>query len=74
MSTHLANAKLPVIHLSARTDTGRLGLEAENHRLWTQRATKIGYITLKPEHLIYVIAQPMGSFARFKEDPPFKSP
>jgi hypothetical protein len=30
MSTHLANAKLPVIHLSARTDTGRLGLEAEN--------------------------------------------
>ena len=30
MSTHLANAKLPVIHLSARTDTGRPGLETEN--------------------------------------------
>jgi hypothetical protein len=40
MSTHLANAKLPVIHLSARTDTGTFGLEAENPRFWTQRATK----------------------------------
>jgi len=35
---------------------------------------KIGYIALKPEHLIYVIAQPMGLLARFKADPPFKSP
>ena len=70
----MANAKLPVIHLSARTDTGRLGLEAENPRFWTPGATKIGYIALKPEHLIDVIAQPMGLLARFKQDPPFKSP
>jgi len=35
---------------------------------------KIGYIALKPEHLIYAIAQPMGLLARFKADPPFKSP
>jgi hypothetical protein len=35
---------------------------------------KIGYIALKPEHLIDVIAQPMGLLARFKQDPPFKSP
>ncbi len=35
---------------------------------------KIGYIALKPEHLIYVIAQPMSLLARFKQDPPFKSP
>ncbi|MGZ8160862.1 MAG: hypothetical protein ACXWT4_18955 [Methylobacter sp.] len=33
---------------------------------------KIGYIALKPEHLIYVIAQPMGLLARFKADPPLK--
>ena len=35
---------------------------------------KIGNIDLKPEHLIYVIAHPMGLQARFKADPPFKSP
>ena len=35
---------------------------------------KIGYIALKPEHLIYAIAQPIGLLARFKADPPFKSP
>ena len=35
---------------------------------------KIGYIALKPERLSYVSAQPMGLLARFKADPPFKSP
>ena len=35
---------------------------------------KIGYIALKPERLSYVTAQPMGLLARFKADPPFKSP
>ena len=35
---------------------------------------KIGYIGLEPELLSYVIAQPMGLLARFKADPPFKSP
>jgi hypothetical protein len=35
---------------------------------------KISYIALKPEHLIYLIAQPMGFLARFQADPPFKSP
>jgi len=35
---------------------------------------KIGYIGLKPELLSYVIAQPRGLLARFKADPPFKSP
>ena len=35
---------------------------------------KISYIALKPEHLIYVIAHPMGLQARYKADPPFKSP
>ena len=35
---------------------------------------KISYIALNPEHLIYVIAHPMGLQARFKADPPFKSP
>ena len=35
---------------------------------------KIGYIALKPERLSYIIAQPMGLLARFKVDPPFKSP
>lgn len=35
---------------------------------------KIGYIALKPEHLIYLIAQPIGFLARFQADPPFKSP
>ena len=35
---------------------------------------KIGYIAHKPEHLIYAIDQPMGLLARFKQDPPFKSP
>jgi len=35
---------------------------------------KIGFINFKPEHLIDVIAQPMGLQARFKADPPFKSP
>ena len=39
-----------------------------------QGQRKIGYIALTPEHLIYVIAQPMGLLARFKQDPPFKSP
>jgi len=39
-----------------------------------QGQRKIGYIALKPEHLIDVIAQPMGLLARFKQDPPFKSP
>jgi hypothetical protein len=39
-----------------------------------QGQRKIGYIGLKPEHLIYVITQPMGLLARFKQDPPFKSP
>ena len=42
-----------------------------------QGQRKIGHIVLKPEHLIYVIAQPMGllaRFTRFKADPPFKSP
>lgn len=38
------------------------------------RQRKIGYIVLKPEHLIYVIAQTMDFLARFKVDPPFKSP
>jgi hypothetical protein len=38
------------------------------------RQQTIGYIALKPEHLIYVIAHPMGLQARFKADPPFKSP
>ena len=35
---------------------------------------KIGYIALKPERLSYIIAQPIGLLARFKADPPFKSP
>ena len=35
---------------------------------------KIDYIALKPERLSYVTAQPMGLLARFKADPPFKSP
>ena len=35
---------------------------------------KIGYIALKPERLSYVTAQPIGLLARFKKDPPFKSP
>jgi len=35
---------------------------------------KTGYIVLKPERLSYVTAQPMGLLARFKADPPFKSP
>ena len=35
---------------------------------------KIGCIGFKPEHLIYVIVQPMGLLVRFKPDPPFKSP
>jgi hypothetical protein len=35
---------------------------------------KIGYIALKLELLSYVTAQPMGLLARFKADPPFKSP
>jgi hypothetical protein len=35
---------------------------------------KIGYIALKPERLSYVTDQPMGLLARFKADPPFKSP
>jgi hypothetical protein len=35
---------------------------------------KIGYIALKPERLSYVTAQSMGLLARFKADPPFKSP
>jgi hypothetical protein len=39
-----------------------------------QGQRKIGYIALKPEHLIYVIAQQRGLLARFKADPPFKSP
>jgi len=34
----------------------------------------IGYIAIKPEYLIYVIAQPMGLIARIKIAPPFKSP
>jgi hypothetical protein len=38
------------------------------------RQRKIGYIALKPERLNYVTAQPMGLLARFKADPPFKSP
>ena len=39
-----------------------------------QGQRKIGYIALKPEHPIYVIAQPMSLLARFKQDSPFKSP
>ena len=74
MLRHLANAKLPVIHLSASTDMGRLGLEAENPSFWPLGQRKIGYIALKPERLSYVTAQPMGLLARFKADPPFKSP
>jgi hypothetical protein len=35
---------------------------------------KIGNIAIKPERLSYIIAQPMGLQARFKADPPFKSP
>jgi hypothetical protein len=35
---------------------------------------RIGHIGLKPEHLIYVIAQRIGLLARFKADPPIKSP
>jgi hypothetical protein len=35
---------------------------------------KISFIAFKPEHLIYLIAQPMGFLARFQADPPFKSP
>ena len=35
---------------------------------------KIGHIGLEPELLSYVIVQPMGLLARFKADPPFKSP
>jgi hypothetical protein len=34
----------------------------------------IGYIAIKPEHLIYVITQRIGLLAKFKVDPPFKSP
>jgi hypothetical protein len=41
-------------------------------RLLGQR--RIGHIGLKPEHLIYVIAQRIGLLARFKADPPIKSP
>ena len=76
MCTHLANTKLPVIHLSTRTDTGRVGLAWR----WKipdsgpKEQRKIGYIASKPEHLIYVIAQPMSLLARFKQDPTFKSP
>jgi hypothetical protein len=39
-----------------------------------QGQRKTGYIALKPEHPIYVIAQPMSLLARFKQDSPFKSP
>jgi hypothetical protein len=41
-------------------------------RLLGQR--RIGRIGLNPEHLIYVIAQRIGLLARFKTDPPIKSP
>jgi hypothetical protein len=51
-----------------------LAWEAENPDSGPQRQRKIGYIDLKPEHLIDAIAQPMGLQARFKADPPFKSP
>ena len=48
-----------------------LAWEAENPDSGPQRQRKIGYIDLKPENLIYAIAQPMGLQARFQADPPF---
>ena len=35
---------------------------------------KIGRIGLKPEHLIYIIAQQMGLLARLEAEPSFKIP
>ena len=35
---------------------------------------RIGHIGLKPAHLIHIIAQRIGLLARFKADPPIKSP
>jgi len=39
-----------------------------------QGQRKIGSIGVEPELLSYVIAQQRGLLARFKADPPFKSP
>jgi hypothetical protein len=64
---------LPLLH---RLEPIREGLaccrKIPDSRLLEQR--QIGHIGLKPERLIYVIAQPMGLLARFKTDPPIKPP
>ena len=38
------------------------------------RQRKVHHVGLKSEQLIYVITQWMGLLAKFKADPPFKSP
>jgi len=38
------------------------------------RQTKVHHVGLKPEHLLYVVTQPMVLLAKLKTDQLFKSP
>ena len=44
------------------------------HDFGPMRQRKVHHVGLRPEHLIYVITQPMGLLAKFKTDQLFKSP